>query len=195
MSLHTEEKEISQEIECGQQYLDDPLPFASQILSSEGTSRRVALVALLAVASSIAIALGAGLGVGLHPDHISQVPLAVPGNSSDVSEHVTRQSILGDQSRWLLSNRPFEISSTPTTRVFNWSLSEAWAAPGGIEKPMILVNKLSPGPKVEANLGDRLILNIFNNMTNETSIHWHGQYSRNENYMDGTQSFTQISTL
>ena len=58
-------------------------------------------------------------------------------------------------------------------------------------KPMILVNGLSPGPVLEANFGDRLIINVFNNMTNETTIHWHGQYLRDQNFMDGTYSLTQ----
>jgi FtsP/CotA-like multicopper oxidase with cupredoxin domain len=31
-----------------------------------------------------------------------------------------------------------------------------------------------PGPSIEANQGDRLVVNVHNNLPNATSIHWHG---------------------
>ena len=31
-----------------------------------------------------------------------------------------------------------------------------------------------PGPTIEVNQGDRLIVNVHNNLPNATSIHWHG---------------------
>ena len=31
-----------------------------------------------------------------------------------------------------------------------------------------------PGPTIEVNQGDRLIVNVHNNLKNSTSIHWHG---------------------
>lgn len=31
-----------------------------------------------------------------------------------------------------------------------------------------------PGPTIEVNQGDRLIVNVQNNLPNATSIHWHG---------------------
>ena len=31
-----------------------------------------------------------------------------------------------------------------------------------------------PGPTIEVNQGDRLIVKVQNNLPNSTSIHWHG---------------------
>jgi len=34
-----------------------------------------------------------------------------------------------------------------------------------------------PGPTIEANQGDRLIVNVHNNLPNTTTVHWHGVVS------------------
>ncbi|KAF9344396.1 hypothetical protein BGX26_004422 [Mortierella sp. AD094] len=33
-----------------------------------------------------------------------------------------------------------------------------------------------PGPLIEANTGDRIVVKVTNNMTNGTAIHWHGMF-------------------
>ena len=33
-----------------------------------------------------------------------------------------------------------------------------------------------PGPLIEANTGDRIVVHATNNMVNGTAIHWHGMY-------------------
>jgi len=45
-----------------------------------------------------------------------------------------------------------------------------------------------PGPTVEVNQGDRLIVNVQNNLPNATSIHWHG-------LVRGTTSLESLSML
>ncbi|ORX33462.1 Cupredoxin [Kockovaella imperatae] len=156
---------------------------------------------ILAVGALIVIGLALGLGVGLGKHHSAKSsPTATPSpsiwtggpeNATDIKTTLTREELLGDQDRWLLSNRNFTISTEPQTRTFNWTLSEVNAAPGGLIKPMIVINGMSPGPMLEGNLGDRFVINVYNNMTNETTIHWHGMYLRNQNFMDGTYSVTQ----
>ena len=173
--------------------------------SPSRSRRRWRCLAGIIVILALALGLGLGLGLGLHHSSSSSLDensstssatgnVTAPGNSSDITTLLTRDQLLGDQDRWLLSNRNFEISSQPQTRTFNWTLSEVNAAPGALIKPMIVINGMSPGPVLEANLGDRLIINVFNNMTNETTIHWHGQYLQNENFMDGSYSITQVSS-
>ena len=34
-----------------------------------------------------------------------------------------------------------------------------------------------PGPIIEANQGDRLIVNVHNSLPNTTTVHWHGLVS------------------
>lgn len=33
-----------------------------------------------------------------------------------------------------------------------------------------------PGPLVEANAGDRIVVKVKNDMVNGTAIHWHGMF-------------------
>jgi FtsP/CotA-like multicopper oxidase with cupredoxin domain len=33
-----------------------------------------------------------------------------------------------------------------------------------------------PGPLIEANTGDQIVVKVTNNMVNGTAIHWHGMY-------------------
>jgi iron transport multicopper oxidase len=33
-----------------------------------------------------------------------------------------------------------------------------------------------PGPLVEANTGDRIVVKVTNNIVNGTAIHWHGMF-------------------
>lgn len=50
----------------------------------------------------------------------------------------------------------------------------------------------SPGPTIHANIGDRLLINVHNALTtNSTTVHWHGLHHAGTNFMDGTQSITQ----
>ncbi|RUS12636.1 multicopper oxidase-domain-containing protein, partial [Endogone sp. FLAS-F59071] len=44
---------------------------------------------------------------------------------------------------------------------------------------------LFPGPLVEANTGDRIIVKVTNNLVNGSSIHWHGMFQ------NGTTGVTQ----
>jgi hypothetical protein len=52
----------------------------------------------------------------------------------------------------------FVVTSTPTTRTYQWTVSEVWGAPMGVGKKMLVVNGISPGPNIEANTGDRLLV-------------------------------------
>lgn len=56
---------------------------------------------------------------------------------------------------------------------------------------MLVINGQSPGPVIEANMGDTIVVRVRNAMSNETSIHWHGMLMRGMPWMDGTASITQ----
>lgn len=51
-------------------------------------------------------------------------------------------------------------------------LSWGTAAPDGFKRPVILVNGKFPAPTLEADLGDRIVIEVVNNLTEPTSIHW-----------------------
>lgn len=66
------------------------------------------------------------------------------------------------------------LSAAPLTVEFSPGVSsEVWA-----------YNDSLPGPLIEANQGDRIIVHFTNNLPEATTIHWHGVRLSNEN--DGT---------
>ncbi|KAL8291388.1 hypothetical protein RQP46_002366 [Phenoliferia psychrophenolica] len=56
---------------------------------------------------------------------------------------------------------------------------------------MLVVNGQYPGPTIEVNVGDRVVVNVTNLMPNSSAIHWHGLYQRGTPYFDGTNAITQ----
>ncbi|KAF9931678.1 hypothetical protein FBU30_009739 [Linnemannia zychae] len=88
-------------------------------------------------------------------------------------------------------DKHFPIVSIPTTRTYDWTISQKSIAPDGLERSMLLVNEMFPGPLIEANTGDRIIVKVTNNLTNGTAIHWHGMFQNGTNWMDGSGGITQ----
>ncbi|KAI2465084.1 Cupredoxin [Annulohypoxylon bovei var. microspora] len=77
-------------------------------------------------------------------------------------------------------------------REYVFNVSQALAAPDGFRKPMILVNGQSPGPLIEANVGDTIRVRANNLMANRsTSIHWHGINQKGSPWMDGVTGISQ----
>ncbi|KAF1963350.1 laccase-1 [Byssothecium circinans] len=61
-----------------------------------------------------------------------------------------------------------------------------------IERMVLTVNGTVPGPKIEANWGDTVRINVKNALTNNgTGIHWHGIRQNYTNQQDGVPSITQ----
>ncbi|KAF2270971.1 hypothetical protein CC78DRAFT_7528 [Lojkania enalia] len=85
----------------------------------------------------------------------------------------------------------WNFTAEPTTREYEWTISEHEINPDGVYRPMILINGMFPGPLVECNEGDEIVVRVHNRATNATSIHWHGLYQNGTNWMDGTVGITQ----
>uniref|UniRef100_D8PNE0 Multicopper oxidase n=1 Tax=Schizophyllum commune (strain H4-8 / FGSC 9210) TaxID=578458 RepID=D8PNE0_SCHCM len=81
-----------------------------------------------------------------------------------------------------------KISSEPTTREYFWTVTKADGAPAGARKPILRVNGLSPGPTIEANSHDRIIVHVTNGLDDDNT---HGLRQNGTNYYDGTQGITQ----
>ncbi|KAF7519429.1 hypothetical protein G7054_g13112 [Neopestalotiopsis clavispora] len=80
----------------------------------------------------------------------------------------------------------------PIVRQYNFDIRHAIAAPDGFQKPMILVNGQSPGPLIEANIGDTIRVQVSNMMANHsTTIHWHGINQYGSTWMDGVAGISQ----
>ncbi|QRV76916.1 Multicopper oxidase [Ceratobasidium sp. AG-Ba] len=85
----------------------------------------------------------------------------------------------------------FVITNVPATRTYDWVVATATGSPDGYYRPMLVVNGQYPGPLIEANEGDTIIVNVQNDMSVGTTIHWHGMYQKGTPWMDGPAGITQ----
>lgn len=163
-----------------------------------GNGRLPLLVGGIVVFVVVALALGLGLGLGLglkHHSHAAATPtssnLSPPtpsGGPTVASENVEswRRATL-DYSL----DMTWDINAAPTTRVFNFTISEIQAAPDGVIRPLLVINGQFPGPLIRVNRGDRVLVNVTNGLVNGTTLHWHGLYQNGTNWMDGSTGITQ----
>lgn len=69
----------------------------------------------------------------------------------------------------------------------DWSIDWVQASPDGFTRPVIGINGEWPCPILEADLGDTIVVNVVNNLGNETTgIHWHGMGQYGTPDMDGS---------
>ncbi|KWU44544.1 hypothetical protein RHOSPDRAFT_17827 [Rhodotorula sp. JG-1b] len=157
--------------------------------SRRNAPRRFCLGAVVG-AILLAVALGAGLGAGLkkksgnaHPSLASTSSLSPNGSDRNVQVPPASNFILRGQQ--VLAQEP------ATTRYYDFVLEQRNGAPDGFNKTMLVVNGMYPGPTIEVNSDDRIVVNVTNLMPNATAIHWHGLYQRGTPYYDGTNGVTQ----
>ncbi|SPO06606.1 related to Laccase-2 [Cephalotrichum gorgonifer] len=89
-----------------------------------------------------------------------------------------------------------EIDPPPAFKNWEYDLyitnETAWEGPDGVVKPAMLVNGGFPGPTIEANWGDYVVVNVHNQLQdNGTSIHWHGIRQIGESDQDGANGVTE----
>jgi FtsP/CotA-like multicopper oxidase with cupredoxin domain len=85
----------------------------------------------------------------------------------------------------------WDYDASPQRREYKFMIRDHMHNPDGIYRPMILVNNQYPGPLIEANEGDTIVVHVDNQATNATAIHWHGIYQIGTPHMDGTVGVTQ----
>ena len=63
---------------------------------------------------------------------------------------------------------------------------------GAFPRPVIGINNQWPIPRLEVDIGDRLVLNVNNQLGNQsTSLHFHGLFMNGSSLMDGPTGVTQ----
>jgi Multicopper oxidase len=87
----------------------------------------------------------------------------------------------------------FALQTYARTVTYNWNLNWVTVNPDGeLPRPAVGINGKWPNPAIEAQVGDRIIINLRNQLGNETSsIHFHGIYQKGSNGMDGPPAVTQ----
>ncbi|KAF9699243.1 hypothetical protein EKO04_003008 [Ascochyta lentis] len=100
-----------------------------------------------------------------------------------------RQTTLRAEDDYILDPN-WDYAAAPTTREYSWIIADHELNPDGVFRPMMLINSTFPGPLVEVNENDEIIVHVHNEATNATSIHWHGLYQNGTAHMDGTVGVT-----
>ncbi|KAI5359150.1 Putative multicopper oxidase, type 1, multicopper oxidase, copper-binding, cupredoxin [Septoria linicola] len=79
------------------------------------------------------------------------------------------------------------------TRTFDWNITWVNRNPDGLhERPVIGINNEWPIPHVNITKGDRVVVNMHNQLGNQsTSLHFHGLFQNGTNEMDGPVGVTQ----
>ena len=85
---------------------------------------------------------------------------------------------------------PMSYAATVT---YNFNVGWVYANPdGAFVRPVMGINGQWPLPPITAEVGDRVIVNVQNNLGNQTtSLHFHGLYMNGTNEMDGVVGVTQ----
>lgn len=131
------------------------------------------------------------LGFALFFICISAVFIHIAGPRHAYQEtHPTRSVKLRAQEEYILDPK-WDFTARPITREYTWVIEEYTLNPDGVFRPMVLINSTFPGPLIECNEGDELVVHVSNRASNATSIHWHGLYQNGTNWMDGTIGVTQ----
>lgn len=89
----------------------------------------------------------------------------------------------------LLAN--WAIAATVT---YDFNITWVNASPDGFERPVIGINGQWPIPQISVNKGDRLVVNVLNQLGNQsTSLHFHGLYMNGSTQMDGPVGGSQCA--
>ena len=78
-----------------------------------------------------------------------------------------------------------------TVREYTWKIVDIVGNPDGVYRPMLTINNQFPGPMIECNEGDTIVIEVDNQSVNATSLHFHGVFQNGTNWMDGTIGVTQ----
>jgi laccase len=84
--------------------------------------------------------------------------------------------------------------NTGVTKSFTFHVTNTTLSPDGTPKQVLAVNGQIPGPTIEANWGDIISVQVFNDMqSNGTSLHWHGLRQLHSNDQDGVNGVTECA--
>lgn len=107
-----------------------------------------------------------------------------------VLEHLLNRPIRRPDEDYVLDMK-WDVNAAPRERVYNWTIVDKDASPDGIFKTMTVINGQFPGPLIEVNEGDTIVVDVHNRGVNASSIHWHGIFHNGTNFMDGAPGVTQ----
>ncbi|KAF2160971.1 multicopper oxidase [Zasmidium cellare ATCC 36951] len=124
-------------------------------------------------------------------------PKLLPRQSNETS--VCSGNTADDRSVWcdydLSTNYYEDVPNTGVTKEYWFEITNSTLAPDGVDRVVLSVNGSVPGPTIEANWGDTVIVHVTNSLQNNgTGIHFHGIRQNWTNPNDGVPSITQCPT-
>lgn len=167
-------REDYEDLDSSRESTEEDLAFTEKPVNSQRSRRRwvnSCVVVLLAACTALLIA---------HWYQGSHTQLTAPSPT---------QARLRPEDEYIL-DPSWNLNAAPTTREYNWIIDDHKLNPDGVYRPMMLINATFPGPLIEVNEHDEIIVHVHNRATNATSIHWHGLYQNGTNHMDGTVGTT-----
>ncbi|KAK4070134.1 CAZyme family AA1 [Trichoderma aggressivum f. europaeum] len=85
--------------------------------------------------------------------------------------------------------------SLASAATVNYDFNITWVTAnpdGAFARPVIGINNQWPIPRIEANVGDRIVVNVNNQLGNQsTSLHFHGLFMNGTTHMDGPVGVSQ----
>ncbi|KLU86700.1 hypothetical protein MAPG_05712 [Magnaporthiopsis poae ATCC 64411] len=161
--------------------------------------RTTAIIGLVVAINIIVLSLGLKSGLKFRaaplfgfvgpPNHTRPAPPRLPG--LPLQPGTPEEWRLNTDREYLL-DMAWDLNAAPTTRRYDFVITQGKAWPDGVVRDMLLVNGQFPGPLIEANRGDRILVNVTNKLASEpTAIHWHGIHQRGTPWFDGTAGVTQ----
>jgi hypothetical protein len=113
-------------------------------------NQKIVLLLVACVVIVLALGLGLGLGLGLRKDTANETA-TLPN---------TRPSILQDPQEYILDPK-WDLTAPNTTRYYVFNITEVPDGNvDGVPKRMYLVNGKYPGPLIEGNEGDRVVVQV-----------------------------------
>ncbi|RBR07904.1 uncharacterized protein FIESC28_10477 [Fusarium coffeatum] len=83
------------------------------------------------------------------------------------------------------------VVSATNTKKFDLKITWQDYAPDGFSRKMLLVNGQSPGPVLEIDQDDKVVVKVHNESPNELTIHYHGLEMKGTPWSDGVPGVTQ----
>ncbi|KAL5872427.1 hypothetical protein ACKVWC_008059 [Pyricularia oryzae] len=171
------------------------------------SQRTVAAIGFLVAVNIVVLTFALNSGFISRPASVfsfgSNHPQASSNLESESKSHGTHPpGLVGQQpaklEEWRLDtdqyilDRSWDLTAPPTTRTYDLVITRGKAWPDGVVRDVLLVNGKFPGPLIEANKGDTVVVNVTNKLDSEpTAIHWHGIQQKETPYYDGTVGVSQ----
>ncbi|KAJ1412857.1 Multicopper oxidase, type 1 [Sesbania bispinosa] len=88
------------------------------------------------------------------------------------------------------------LKAEARVRHYKWEVKYEYRSPDCYKKVVITINGRTPGPTIQAQEGDTVIVEVNNKLLTENlAIHWHGIRQIGTPWFDGTEGVTQCPIL